>query len=192
MTRRNADTLSRLPTVLTDGELVRQIAAGGDHNAETELFRRMAPRVRLYGLRHLRDEHAADDLAQQVLLITLDAIREGRLREPDKLTSFMLGTCRLTVLDLKRNTQRREQLLQKYGEHLLAPTASAMPKVDHDALKGCVQRLQERERTVVVMTFFDDQTCENISEFLGVSDANVRVIRHRAIHQLRDCMGVAS
>src|SRR5262245_10784344 len=151
-------------TDVNDGELVRQIATGGDRSAEAELFRRMAPRVRLYGLRHLRDDHAADDLTQQVLLITLDAIREGRLREPEKLTSFMLGTCRMTVLDLKRNTQRREKLLQQYGEHLLAPVASAMPRVDHDALTGCVQKLQERERTVVVMTFFDEQTCENISE----------------------------
>ena len=33
---------------------------------------------------------------------------------------------------------------------------------------------------------------EKISYSLGVSEANVRVIRHRAIHQLRGCMGVAA
>ncbi len=48
----------------SDIELVRRIGTGNDRDAETELFRRMAPRVRLYGLRHLRDEHAADDLTQ--------------------------------------------------------------------------------------------------------------------------------
>lgn len=32
--------------------------------------RRLAPRVRLYGLRHLRDPAAADDLVQDVLLMT--------------------------------------------------------------------------------------------------------------------------
>jgi RNA polymerase sigma-70 factor (ECF subfamily) len=41
----------------------------------------MAPRIRLYGLRHLRDEHAADDLTQQVLITTLETLRAGRLRE---------------------------------------------------------------------------------------------------------------
>ena len=30
----------------------------------------------------------------------------------------------------------------------------------------------------------------DVAGFLGVSQANVRVIRHRAIHQLRECMGV--
>jgi len=56
---------------LDDAELVRKIGSGTDREAEAELFRRMAPRIRLYGLRHLRDEHAADDLAQQVLVTTL-------------------------------------------------------------------------------------------------------------------------
>ena len=40
--------------------------------AEAELYRRLAPRVRLYGLRHLRDAQAAADLVQQVMLITLE------------------------------------------------------------------------------------------------------------------------
>jgi RNA polymerase sigma-70 factor (ECF subfamily) len=67
---------------LNDAELVRQIGAGNAPEAEAELFRRMAPRIRLYGLRHLRDGHASDDLAQQVLLTTLEVLRTGRLREP--------------------------------------------------------------------------------------------------------------
>ena len=33
----------------------------------------MIPRIRLYGLRYLRDEHAADDLTQQVLITILEA-----------------------------------------------------------------------------------------------------------------------
>jgi len=55
-----------------------------------------------------------------------------------------------------------------------------------------VQNLKERERAVVVMTFYDEQTGADVARFLGISEANVRVIRHRAIHQLRDCMGVAA
>jgi RNA polymerase sigma-70 factor (ECF subfamily) len=54
-----------------------------------------------------------------------------------------------------------------------------------------VQSLKERERSIVVMTFYDEQTGADVASFLGVSEANVRVIRHRAIHQLRDCMGVS-
>jgi RNA polymerase sigma-70 factor (ECF subfamily) len=152
----------------------------------------MAPRIRLYGLRHLRDEHASEDLTQQVLITTLEALRAGRLREPEKLVSFILGTCRMTVLDLRRNSQRREGLLERFGADLLAPVAPSMPRLDHEELTRCLQNLKERERTVVVLTFYDEQTGADVAGFLGVSEANVRVIRHRAIHQLRDCMGVVA
>ena len=177
---------------LSDAELVRQIGSGNDREAEAELFRRMAPRIRLYGLRHLRDEHASQDLTQQVLITTLEALRAGRLREPEKLTSFVLGTCRMTVLDLRRGTNRKERLLAQFGAELLPPVQPFMPRLDHERLTRCVQSLKERERTVVVMTFYDEQTGADVGSFLGVSEANVRVIRHRAIHQLRECMGVVA
>jgi RNA polymerase sigma-70 factor (ECF subfamily) len=173
-------------------ELVRRIRAG-DHGAEAELFRRMAPRIRLYGLRHLRDAYAADDLTQQVLITTLESLRAGRLREPEKLASFMLGTCRMTVLDLRRNIQRREHILETFGKDLPARALDQQPVAhfDLDRLHGCVQKLKERERTVIVMTFYDERTGTDVARFLGISEANVRVVRHRAIQQLRTCMGSA-
>jgi RNA polymerase sigma-70 factor (ECF subfamily) len=176
---------------LNDALLVGQIRSG-DPDAEAEFFHRMGPRIRLYGLRHLRDPHAADDLAQQVLITTLEALREGRLREPEKLASFVLGTCRMTVLDLRRNAKRRERLLEQFGADLPAPAPSAEPRVDRERLTRCVPDLKERERTVIVMTFYDEQTAADLAQFLDVSEANLRVIRHRAIRQLRDCMGVGA
>jgi RNA polymerase sigma-70 factor (ECF subfamily) len=177
---------------LNDSDVARRIGLGGDREAEAELFRRMAPRIRLYGLRHLRDSHAADDLVQQVFITVLEALRAGRLRESDKLASFVLGTCRMTVLDTRRNAQRKEQLLDQFGLDMLAPPVAAGPDLDRQQLEKCVQMLKERERAVVIMSFYDEQTGADIARFLGVSDANVRVIRHRAIHQLRDCIGGAA
>lgn len=176
---------------LNDAELVRLIGGEGNREAEAELFRRMAPRIRLYGLRHLRDEQAAQDLTQQVLITTLEALRTSRLREPEKLASFVLGTCRMTVLDLRRGTQRKERLLEQYGADLSEQVQPSMPSLDREILARCVQNLNERERTIVAMTFYDEQTGADVARFLGLSEANVRVIRHRAIRQLRDCMGVA-
>ena len=157
---------------LSDADLAPRIAAG-DREAEAEMCRRMGPRIRLYGLRHLRSPSAADDLVQQVLMKILEALRAARLREPDKLAQFVLGTCRMTVLDLRRNSYRQEELLATFGGDLAR----------------CVQALKERERSVVVMTFYDEQTAAETARFLGISEANIRVIRHRAIQQLRACMG---
>ena len=104
----------------------------------------------------------------------------------------MLGTFRMTVLDLRRGAQRKEHLLAQFGADMLAPVQPAMPSLDHERLTRCVENLKERERTVVVMTFYDEQTGADVAGFLGVSETNVRVIRHRAIHRLRECMGIAA
>jgi RNA polymerase sigma-70 factor (ECF subfamily) len=176
---------------LSDAELVRRIGAG-ERETETELFRRMAPRIRLYGLRHLRDVQASEDLTQNVLITIIEALRQGRLREPDKLASFVLGTCRMTILDLRRGAQRKERLLEQFGPDLPISGESIRPRLDQERLAGCMESLKERERSVVVLTFYDEQTSANVASFLGVSEANVRVMRHRAIRQLRDCMGVTA
>ena len=62
----------------SDEALARRIAGGlrGSTDAEeAELYRRFAPRVRLYGRRHLQNDAAADDLAQDVLLLTIERLR---------------------------------------------------------------------------------------------------------------------
>jgi RNA polymerase sigma-70 factor, ECF subfamily len=172
---------------LCDADVALRIA-DGDREAEAELCRRMGPRIRLYGLRHLRSPSAADDLVQQVLLRVLEALRTDRLRERDKLAQFVLGTCRMTVLDLRRSVRRQEELLARFGSDLV-PEPPSLPRLDEQRLARCVQMLKERERSVVVMTFYDEQTAAETAGFLGLSETNVRVIRHRAIRQLRDCMG---
>ena len=171
---------------MTDAHLAVRVASG-DADAEAEVCRRMAPRIRLYGLRHLRAASAADDLVQQVLLKLLEALRAGRLREPEKLTHFVLGTCRMTVIELRRRARLHEQLLAEFGTDLI-PEPPPMPRVDEPQLARCVQMLKERERSVVVLTFYDEQTAGEAAGFLGLTEANVRVIRHRALRNLRSCM----
>lgn len=175
---------------LGDAELAQRIAAAkpaGDALAEAELCRRLAPRVRFYGLRHLRDEQAAADLVQQVLMMTLERLRSGKLRKPEMLASFVLGMCRMVVLELRRTHARRERLLHAYADDV--PMAQPVaPRLDHERLLRCLEGLPEREKSVLVMTFYDDRAAREVAQDLGLSEANVRVIRHRGLQRLRDCV----
>jgi RNA polymerase sigma-70 factor (ECF subfamily) len=178
-------------TGLDDAALVRRIAAapdGRDTVAETEFYRRLAPRVRLYGLKHLRDRQAASDLVQQVLMLTLERLRAGKLRDPERLVSFVFGTCRMTVMELRRTSARRERLLDLYANDVPMADPAASPRLDHARLAACLERLSERERSVLAMTFYDDQPAKEVAAALGLSEGNVRVIRHRGLERLRDCV----
>jgi RNA polymerase sigma-70 factor, ECF subfamily len=176
----------------SDGDLARAITAGAGtaDAAETELYRRFAPRVRLYGVRHLRDEDAARDLMQEALLLTIEKLREGAVRDMDMIGSFILGTSRMLAVNLKRRERRREALLETFPiEH---PAVSAAPAaMDEHELEGCLSTLAERERTIVLLTFYGERSSREIAQTLGLSEGNVRVIRSRAIDRLRACIGAA-
>lgn len=174
----------------SDGDLARRISKGESDatEAEAELFRRLAPRVRLYGLRHLRDPAAADDLVQEVLVLTLERLRAGSVREPDRLASFVLGTCRLVVRNLRRGQRRREALLDRFAAVFPHRTEPDLLLLDQGRLQACLEGLAPRERTVLVLTFFAEQPSSEIGARLSLSSENVRTIRRRAFGRLRDCV----
>src|SRR3989304_77816 len=69
-----------------------------------------------------------------------------------------------------------------------APASAAKP-LGLDPLSRCLERLPERERAVVVLSFYSERGSDEIAAELGLSPGNVRVVRHRALTRLRDCMG---
>jgi RNA polymerase sigma-70 factor (ECF subfamily) len=176
----------------SDGELAMAIAAAAAGTAqaeESELYRRFARRVRLYGLRHLRDDAAADDLAQQVLLVTIERLRAGEVRNPDEIGSFILGTSRMLAGAMARKTRRREALIALFHapDRYVEPSDAASG--DIDAVERCLHGLAERDRRVLLLTFYAERTSAEIAAELGVTGTVVRVARHRALGRLRDCVG---
>ena len=180
-----------ITTLLDDAALARAIAAAApqiDIQAESELYRRLAPRVRLYGLRHLRDPHAANDLMQQILMMTIESLRAGKLREADMIASYVLGMCRMVVLEIRRGTFRRDGLLQLYGDATEAADVVEPRGLDLAQLSRCMPQLSVRERSVLVLSFFADKPADEVAAELGLEPGNTRVIRHRALLRLRECM----
>jgi RNA polymerase sigma-70 factor (ECF subfamily) len=178
------------PSTASDGDLARAIASappGSAQAEESELYRRFARRVRLYGLKHLRDDAAADDLAQEVLLLTIERLRSGEVRNPDQIGSFILGTSRMLAGSSERKTRRRENLTALFH----VPELYAEPSVasgDIDVMERCLHALAERDRRVLMLTFYAEKTSTEIAEELGVTGTVVRVARHRALERLRGCV----
>jgi RNA polymerase sigma-70 factor (ECF subfamily) len=175
----------------TDEALARRIAGGlpGTTDAEVaELYRRFAPRVRLYGRRHLLDGMAADDLAQDVLLLTIEKLRCGGVRRPEEIGSFILGTSRMLARGERRIARRREALSARFADTALEAPAPGGAALDTRRVGPCLRALGERDRLVVLLTFYADREAPRIAEDLGLSPGAVRTIRHRAMARLRGCV----
>ena len=186
-------TISRTASLTgdADGALARAVidAAAGDATAaETELYRRFAPRVRLYGLRHLGDRGAADDLAQQVMLLVFQRLRAGEVRDPDRIASFILGTSRMMSKGFRRTERRREDLHVRFDMGEPEAPRTDTWTIDAVRIAPCLRAIRDRERTILILTFYGDKSAIEIGEALGMTPGAVRVGRHRALASMRDCI----
>lgn len=167
----------------SDGVLARRVAEGDDRAAEAELMRRLARRVRLFGRRHLRDADEAVELAQDVVLLVLQRLRAGEVRDPERIGSFALGVARLRLREVRQGRPAGEPL------DALAARQDDDPPYDLERLAACLQELGDRERTVTTLTWYTGESSDRIADALGTTVGNVRVLRHRALSRLRACMG---
>ncbi|HZO15430.1 MAG TPA: sigma-70 family RNA polymerase sigma factor [Polyangiaceae bacterium] len=174
---------------LDDSELVRLVVEPGEarRTAELALCERYGMRVRRYAERHLRNAQSAADLTQLVLLSVIEALREGRIADPERLGAFVLSTCRHLVWDENRAVTRQTRLRETIGAEATAaePTTAS---IDLLRLEQCVRELPRREQRVVLLTYGEEWSSERIAAELGTTAGNVRVLRHRALARLTDCM----
>lgn len=177
---------------MSDGELARRIAsepAGAADLEEAELYRRFAPRVRLYGRKHLGDESAAQDLAQQVMLVTISRLRASEIRNPDEIGSFIFGTSRMMAQSVRRTSARRQTL----ADSMAVPEYASPPdtiSLDRARMEQCLESLDAHARAVVILSFYAEKNSVEIAAELGSTSGAVRLARHRALERLRNCMGL--
>jgi RNA polymerase sigma-70 factor (ECF subfamily) len=101
------------------------------------------------------------------------------------------------VVNLARNKRRRHHLAVRHEpiESLDPSLADGPPLdvlVDHAEdcvrLKGCLSRLCQSQRTVVMMRLLDERAGEDVAAALGLTRGYVDVLLHRAKASLRVCM----
>jgi RNA polymerase sigma-70 factor (ECF subfamily) len=178
--------MSDLATLV--GAATGEAATGERRTAERELCELLAPRIRLYGLRHLRDEAAAADLVQDALVVLVEAVRAGRIDQPEHVDRFVLGTCR----NLVSRSRRKERRAQAFMEGVLPLSAAELPpaytRLDATRVSLCLGQLGVREQRVVLLTFQEERSADEIAGELATSPGNVRVLRHRAMAALQRCV----
>ncbi|MGC4086592.1 MAG: sigma-70 family RNA polymerase sigma factor [Polyangiaceae bacterium] len=163
-------------------------ALAGDVAAERELCRRLLPAVRAFARRRLRAA-SVDDFAHDALLLLVEAMRSGRVNQPERVASFALGICRNLARERARQAERRRELSERYGlgEAELSSWDAEL-RVRREHLEDCYSQLGERARGVIRRSFCHDDADGDIASALSISEANVRIIRHRSLAALRACL----
>jgi RNA polymerase sigma-70 factor, ECF subfamily len=173
----------------TPAELVAK-ASSGERRAEEELCRRFVPAVRAFARRRLRGVDAIEEFTQDVLLLLVEAVRGGRVEQAERVGGFVLGICRTLAFDRARQRERREALWQTYGAVTQSVSVQAIEKEPYEIahLEDCLSQLSRRAREVVRLGFVDARNHDEVAAALDITPQNARVMRHRTLASLRECM----
>jgi RNA polymerase sigma-70 factor (ECF subfamily) len=77
-----------------------------DADAEAELVRRYKDGIAIIIGRIVRNESLTEDLSQETFKIALEKIRDGDVRDPERLSGFVCGVARNVAIDYVRRMRR--------------------------------------------------------------------------------------
>ena len=167
------------------GALARDLASQDRRAAaEAALCAHFLPILRLYGRRHLRDAGAAEDLAQETLAAVLVGLRDGRLAHDERLGGFVLGVARNKAHEARRARARSQRVPPAAPEETAEPATLGFRM----HLLLCLGQLTERARAVLERTYVADEDAAEIGAALGITANHARVLRHRALAEVRRCL----
>ena len=167
--------------------LVRRVPQG-DRAAEAELCRRFAPAIYAFARRRLRSREAVEEFVQEVYVAFIQALRRGAVDDPARVGGFVLGICRNLSLDEVRSRERRTRLWAEYGHVATQEPEASAPATDALKLEDCLAQLSQRARDVVRFSYVEALSHVEVAQRLEITETNARVLRHRTLHALRECM----
>jgi RNA polymerase sigma-70 factor (ECF subfamily) len=169
------------------GSLVRRIQQG-EREAETELARQFYVRVRPMASVQLRWSDAAVDIAQETIVQALEALRAGRLREPEKLPAFVLGIARNLINNHKRKEAQSREILERPPDRPVEadPALARLDEQQRALVRTALVRLSPVDRRILLLTLIEDRTPREIAPMVGLTPEVVRTRKSRAIKALAD------
>ena len=154
-----------------------------------DLCLRYAPAVRTFWRRRLRGTDAVDEATQDVLLRFVQAWKKGAIVDRERVGGFVLGICRNLARERVRSNERRAELWAEFGSVLASNDEKPdVAKYQLAQLEDCLSQMTQRSRDVIRHAFIEGESAAEIAMRMAISEGNVRVVRHRALESLRECM----
>ena len=175
-----------------DVELI-QSSLAGDENAFAELVRKYQKQVHALAWRKVGDFHTAEEITQDTFLRVYKKL--ATLRDPRRFAGWLYRIaarqCHAWLRKKRIQTQALEdpdiELIEggTYSQYIAEEQEKAATEAQRDIVQRLLARLRESERTVVTLHYFGEMTCEEISQFLGVSASTVKSRLRRARLRLK-------
>jgi RNA polymerase sigma-70 factor (ECF subfamily) len=172
--------------------LIVSIAQRGDRDAFAFLFNHFAPRVKSYLLRLGASQEAAEELAQETLMIVW---RRAGAFDPGRAaaSTWIFTIARNLRIDIARR-EARERARDQASEVMDAPTlpdAALSAVQDGTRIAAAMATLPKDQAQVIRLAFFSDEPHSKIAAELGLPLGTVKSRLRLAMTRLRALLGEA-
>ncbi len=156
-----------------------------DNEAVEELYEVFARGIRYYLCRHLGPQEL-DDKVHDTFLIVIQAIRNGSLREPERLMGFVRTVVRRQVaafIDETVQTRRdftNLELGSHVPDHRNNPEENAIREQRNNLMLKALNGISRRDREILTRFYLYEQTQEQICQEMKLTETQFRLLKSRA------------
>ena len=176
-----------------DAQLVQRTLAG-DQSAFSTLVQKYQKPVHTLVWRKIGDFHIAEEITQDIFLKVYKKLQT--LKNPNRFAGWLyviaarrcFAWCKKKRIPMKSLDAMSAEELEElaYVQYRAQEKDEEVSERQREVVKRLLQKLPESERTVVTLHYLGDMTCEDISQFLGVSPNTVKSRLHRARKRLKE------
>ncbi len=168
----------------TDLELLVQYARNHAEDVFAELVRRHIALVHSAALRQVRSPHLAEEVAQSTFIKL--ARLAPKLRSDTLLAAWLYQVTRREAIDVVRREARRQMREQTTARMDVMHATTEDWKHVEPILDEAMSALHDKDRTVVLLRYFENKSLHEVGAALGTSENAVQKRLSRAIERMRD------
>ncbi|MEI5908188.1 sigma-70 family RNA polymerase sigma factor [Bacillus spongiae] len=161
--------------------LVRKAQKGND-KAFLTLFQKYEQDIYRIALVYVKNQNDALDVIQETAYRSFKTIKH--LKEPHHFKTWLIRIAINCSVDLLRKQKKIIQLKPEFEANL---SVDLNEEIELElTVRDLIERLNEEEKSVVILRFYEGLTFKEISEMLDMPLGTAKTILYRALDKLRN------
>lgn len=160
---------------------IHRLDSEDDRRFMAELYLSCSRQLLSYAARLTDNRADAEDAVQDAFLSLIPKVTLLRGMEEARLKGYVFISVRNAVYMLKRKDRRRAALeTAEYTEETIRTAGTPLYRYPTETLCEAILKLNERDRTLLQMKYFQEQSDAEIAAMLQIKESSVRVLTGRA------------
>ena len=166
-----------------DEPYVERLQAG-DFRTQEHFVAYFSELIQLKLRSRLNSPQAIEDVRQETFARVFTALRDGRIRQPDRLGAFVNSMCNNVLLEHYRLSSRHDSLDEEEQPEIADAKVDVLGALANkqmaEKVREILDEMPERDRRLLREVFLEERDKDEVCKDFGVDREYLRVLLHRA------------